>query len=403
MICPLSPSPSYYHNALESNSFQFAPILGSRIPGIPPPFILISLDSTLSSKMPCLVAIVAFNFGFIKANWFFCIKLYAFYSLFVKKFFTLIENHGLLATSNVYFFKVSYSSSCLSPHDPCFRVSFLTVSATMENRGGITDGEFVLDKNKGTASLNASTAFASYGSTGGMSLPTEVTAPLSNNNEVNKSTIVKSSLTDTNINTTYGAGISGTSNAQIEGNNDVIVFNIVLNVLNIVENFDVPFKIFADNEDLMNGIEMGKHEVIWPGMTEERCKDVMDSMYITWKRLTEENLSVASSVGNTTMDTSNDDTLHVDPIVQSVIIQDKPRSYVGVVDGSKPKPSKSNENFRSLSFENLCEGAMFSMPRKVVETVSTRFANTLYGYFFGKCIALPVVEYYVRKTREIMD
>ncbi|GJW70451.1 putative ribonuclease H-like domain-containing protein [Tanacetum coccineum] len=36
-----------------------APILSSRVPCIPPPIILISFDSTLSSKMPCLMAIVA--------------------------------------------------------------------------------------------------------------------------------------------------------------------------------------------------------------------------------------------------------------------------------------------------------------------------------------------------------
>nr|GEV35054.1 hypothetical protein [Tanacetum cinerariifolium] len=216
-----------------------------------------------------------------------------------------------------------------------------------------------------------------------MSLPTEVTAPLSNNNKVNKSTIVKSSLTNTNINTTNGDGISGISNAQTEGNNDAIVFNSVPNVLNIAEIFGVLFKTFTDIKDLMNGIEMGKHEAIWSGMTKERRKDVMDSMYTTWKRLTKENLSVASNVGNTTMDTSNDDTLHVDPIVHYVIIQEKPRSYVGVVYASKVEPSKSKANFRSLSFENLCEGAKFSIHRKVVKTVTTRFANTLYGYIIG--------------------
>nr|GEY75038.1 hypothetical protein [Tanacetum cinerariifolium] len=230
-----------------------------------------------------------------------------------------------------------------------------------------------------------------------MSLPTEVTAPLSNNNKVNKSTIVKSSLTNTNINTANGDGISGILDAQTEGNNDVIVFNIVPNVLNIAEILCVIFKTFTYIKDLMNGIEMGKHEAIWSGMTKERRKDVMDSMYTTWKRLTKENLSVASNVGNTTMDTSNDDTLHVDPIVQYVIIQDKPRSYVGVVDASKLEPSKSKANFRSLSFENLCEGAKLSLPRKVVETVTTRFANTLYGHIIvdvsGFTIETVSIEY----------
>nr|GEX52137.1 copia protein [Tanacetum cinerariifolium] len=114
----------------------------------------------------------------------------------------------------------------------------------------------------------------------------------------------------------------------------------------------------------------------------------------------DENPSVANKVDNTASGTSNDDTLHANDssIVQSVIIQDKPRSYVGVAGVSKPKPSKSKANFQSLSSENFCEGANFSIPRNVVETVSTRFANTLYGYSLGKCIAFPVVEYYVRNN-----
>ncbi|GKD41321.1 hypothetical protein Tco_1261528, partial [Tanacetum coccineum] len=120
----------------------------------------------------------------------------------------------------------------------------------------------------------------------------------------------------------------------------------------------------------MNGIEMGKHEAVWSGMTEERHKDVMDSMFTTWKRLTDENPSVASNVENTAMDTINEDTLHMDDslIVQSVTIQDKSRSYVGVAGGLKSEPSKSKANFRLLSLENLCEGANLSIPRKVVET-----------------------------------
>ncbi|GJX82575.1 zinc knuckle CX2CX4HX4C containing protein [Tanacetum coccineum] len=44
------------------------------------------------------------------------------------------------------------------------------------------------------------------------------------------------------------------------------------------------------------------------------------------------------------------------------------------------------------------KGANVSIPRKIVETVSSRLANTLYGYFIGKRIAFPVVEYFVRNN-----
>nr|GEV88951.1 hypothetical protein [Tanacetum cinerariifolium] len=56
---------------------------------------------------------------------------------------------------------------------------------------------------------------------------------------------------------------------------------------------------------------------------------------------------------------------HIDEIVQTVSIQDKPSSYVVAAGGSKPEPSKTKANFRSLSLENLCEGVNFSVPRKV--------------------------------------
>ncbi|GJR44358.1 zinc knuckle CX2CX4HX4C containing protein [Tanacetum coccineum] len=94
---------------------------------------------------------------------------------------------------------------------------------------------------------------------------------------------------------------------------------------------------------------------------------------------------------------------HIDDIVQSVSIQDKPSSYVGAAGGLTPEPSKTKVNFRSLYSENLCEGVDYSIPRKVVETVSTRFANTLYGYFIGKRIAFPVIEYDVRNNLGLED
>nr|GEY40144.1 hypothetical protein [Tanacetum cinerariifolium] len=71
---------------------------------------------------------------------------------------------------------------------------------------------------------------------------------------------------------------------------------------------------------------------------------------VSIKRLMDENPSVASNVGNMAMDTFNDDTLYVD---DPLIVQ------------------------------------------KVVETVSTRFANTLYGYFLGKqslTMGIPLID-----------
>ncbi|GKE08485.1 zinc knuckle CX2CX4HX4C containing protein, partial [Tanacetum coccineum] len=43
-------------------------------------------------------------------------------------------------------------------------------------------------------------------------------------------------------------------------------------------------------------------------------------------------------------------------------------------------------------------GASFVVPKRVVEEVSARFDNTLYGYFISKRVAFSVVEYYVRNN-----
>ncbi|GKE39808.1 zinc knuckle CX2CX4HX4C containing protein [Tanacetum coccineum] len=94
--------------------------------------------------------------------------------------------------------------------------------------------------------------------------------------------------------------------------------------------------------------------------------------------------------------------LHIDEIVQFVSIQDKPSSYVSAAGRSKPEPSKPMANFRSLFSENLCEGVNFSIPRKVVETVSTRFANTLYGYFIGLEDALENGPWMIRNSPIIL-
>nr|GFB36281.1 hypothetical protein [Tanacetum cinerariifolium] len=124
---------------------------------------------------------------------------------------------------------------------------------------------------------------------------------------------------------------------------------------------------------------------VWLGMTDEMRKDVMDSMYTTLKRITDENPSVARNVGNMTMDTVN-------PLYPVTTMPE------GSAGGSKPEPTKLKANFRSLSLENLCEGAKLSVPRKVVEMVSTHFANTLYGYFIEDVlkeiltIGVPLIE-----------
>ncbi|GJT38631.1 hypothetical protein Tco_0938496 [Tanacetum coccineum] len=91
----------------------------------------------------------------------------------------------------------------------------------------------------------------------------------------------------------------------------------------------------------------------------------------------------------------DESTIPSDPIVQSVDIN-KSTSYAGVAGGSAKDQPNVNSNFRTLVADPVFDGVNISIPRKVVEKVSTRFEHTLYGYFIGKRMAFPVVEYYAR-------
>ncbi|GKC65172.1 hypothetical protein Tco_1097770, partial [Tanacetum coccineum] len=95
-------------------------------------------------------------------------------------------------------------------------------------------------------------------------------------------------------------------------------------------------------------------------------------------------LRAAGGVASTLNEGSTNN-MHADPIVQSISSQCKPSSYVVAAGGTLPKPTTtggiSKPNFHLLYPDNLYEGVNVSIPRKVVETVSTRYANTLYGYF----------------------
>nr|GEW64091.1 ribonuclease H-like domain-containing protein [Tanacetum cinerariifolium] len=53
----------------------------------------------------------------------------------------------------------------------------------------------------------------------------------------------------------------------------------------------------------------------------------------------------------------------------------------GAVGATSSKSKKVKADFHSLVYENVCDGVDLTIPRKVLETISTYFENTLYGYF----------------------
>ncbi|GJW37645.1 retrovirus-related pol polyprotein from transposon TNT 1-94 [Tanacetum coccineum] len=133
----------------------------------------------------------------------------------------------------------------------------------------------------------------------------------------------------------------------------------------VAEFLDVSLTTLKKIDDFTKDLELGKYAV-WSEITRDAHKEVLDNISTRWNTLVAECKSKGTLNAN---DNMFSEVSPNDPIVQSVDIHEKPSSYVGAAGGSKPELIKSKANFRSLFFENLCEGANVSIPRKVVETV----------------------------------
>ncbi|GJR71526.1 zinc knuckle CX2CX4HX4C containing protein [Tanacetum coccineum] len=147
--------------------------------------------------------------------------------------------------------------------------------------------------------------------------------------------------------------------------------------VDVAATFGVPLTTVGDLHLLIKSIEAGKHDELLSGMTNDERFRLVDDLT---------NLNIDES------------TMPNDPIVQSVDINTKSTSYAGAAGASAKDQPKVNSNFRHLVADPVFDGVNISIPRKVVEKVSTRFEHTLYGYFIGKRMAFPVVEYYARNN-----
>lgn len=72
-----------------------------------------------------------------------------------------------------------------------------------------------------------------------------------------------------------------------------------------------------------------------------------------------------------------------------------PLSFADMFKDKKPKKIVKISEMRN---EHCVAGANITIPLKIVDEVSSRFVNTLYGYFIGKRLAFLIVENYVRNT-----
>nr|GEV98519.1 zinc knuckle CX2CX4HX4C [Tanacetum cinerariifolium] len=72
-------------------------------------------------------------------------------------------------------------------------------------------------------------------------------------------------------------------------------------------------------------------------------------------------------------------------------------SFANVVS-SQNSTMKQAVKIKEMRNSVVVAGARVTIPLEAVQEVSSRFANTLYGYFIGKRLAFPLVENYVKNT-----
>ncbi|GJU77453.1 zinc knuckle CX2CX4HX4C containing protein [Tanacetum coccineum] len=83
-------------------------------------------------------------------------------------------------------------------------------------------------------------------------------------------------------------------------------------------------------------------------------------------------------------------------VAQAKVAQAAPSSsFASVLNNTQTKKSVTIKELRN---SEVVAGARVLIPLAAVEEVSSRFVNTLYGYFIGKRLAFPLVENYVKNS-----
>nr|GEW56249.1 hypothetical protein [Tanacetum cinerariifolium] len=174
--------------------------------------------------------------------------------------------------------------------------------------------------------------------------------------------------------------------------------------IDVVATFEVPLTTIRDLHNLIIDIEAGKHNKLLSGMTIDDRMETIDAIGTICKSIKADNNNAdvipckVSQVDDSINLNVDESTIPSDAIVQSVDINTKSTSYVGAAGASAKDQPKVNFNFRTLVADLVFDSVNISIPRKVVEKVSTHFEHTLYGYFSGKRMAFLVVEYYARNN-----
>ncbi|GKC70160.1 hypothetical protein Tco_1116043 [Tanacetum coccineum] len=136
-----------------------------------------------------------------------------------------------------------------------------------------------------------------------------------------------------------------------------------------------------DIDDFVQDLQLGKHE-LWPSLSKEKGNEITDIVCNRYVVLSE---SASMPTGA--------------PIVDDLSTKASPNVDDNLSTGASTMAQPQvNSNFRPLVADPVFNGVNISIPRKVVEKVSAWLEHTLYGYFIGKRLMFPVVEYYARNN-----
>ncbi|GJY53630.1 hypothetical protein Tco_0445294 [Tanacetum coccineum] len=177
-----------------------------------------------------------------------------------------------------------------------------------------------------------------------------------------------------------------------------------LNSIDVAATFGVPLTNVGNLHKLINDIEAGKRDELLSGLTNADHMETLDALgsicnsiqanrnnsYVTPCKVSHADDSIKINV--------DESTIPSDTIVQSVNINTKLISYAGAAGASIKDQTNVNSNFCTLVTDPVFDGVNVFIPRKVIKKVSTLFEYTLYGYFTGKRMPFPMVEYYARNN-----
>ncbi|GJW47998.1 hypothetical protein Tco_0079644 [Tanacetum coccineum] len=144
-----------------------------------------------------------------------------------------------------------------------------------------------------------------------------------------------------------------------------------LNIIDVVATFGVPLTTVGDLHKLINDIEVGKHDELLSGLTNDDLMVTLDALVSICNSIQANRnnayvipckVSHADDSINLNVDES---TIPSNPIVQSLSINTKSTSYAGAAGVSAKDQPNANSNFRTLVADPVFDGVNVSIPRKV--------------------------------------